>query len=79
MRIDQLTPTPTDAAPIEIPAELLDSVSRQQTHLARLVESLRAAGLQEAMIDTSVRSLVDSYAAELTAAIRTMSKAPDHA
>ncbi len=79
MRIDQLTPTPTGAEPIDIPAELLDSVMRHQAHLAQLVTSLRAAGLQESMIDTSIRALVDSYAGELTAAIRAMAKAPDHA
>lgn len=74
MRIDQLRPTPTAAEPLEIPAELLDSVHRHQAHLAALIASLQAAGLQENMIDTSVRSLVDSYADELTLAIRAMVK-----
>lgn len=70
MRIDQLHPTPTTAEPLEIPAALLDSVMRHQRHLAALIASLRAAGLQEDMVDASVRTLVDSYAEELKIAIR---------
>jgi hypothetical protein len=79
MRIDQLQPRPSDAATLEIPAELLDSVMRHQTHLAELVATLRAAGLQDEMIDASVRTLVDSYAADLTRAIQAMTKAPTDA
>jgi hypothetical protein len=74
VRIDQLHPASTAAQPLEIPAELLDSVRRHQTHLAALIASLRAAGLEEAMVDASVRALIDSYADELTAAIRAMMK-----
>lgn len=74
LRIDQLQPAPTTAEPLEIPAELLSSVQRHQSHLAALVASLRAAGLQEDMIDSSIRTLVDSYADELTTAIRQMMK-----
>lgn len=74
MRIDQLRPMPTAAEPLEIPAELLDSVHRHQAHLAALIASLQAAGLQEDMIEVSVRTLVDSYADELTLAIRAMVK-----
>lgn len=78
MRIDQLHPTPTAAEPLEIPAELLDSVARHQAHLAALIASLRAAGLQEDMVEASVRTLVDSYADELTVAIRGMVKGQHH-
>ncbi|HEX8445954.1 MAG TPA: hypothetical protein VF649_05000 [Sphingomonas sp.] len=78
MRIDQLLPTPTAAEPLEIPAELLNSVNRHQAHLAALIASLQAAGLQEDMIDASVRTLVDSYADELTTAIRTVLKDQHH-
>lgn len=78
MRIDQLHPTPTAAEPLEIPAELLDSVARHQAHLAALIASLRAAGLQEDMVEASVRTLVDSYADELTVAIRGMVKDQHH-
>lgn len=78
MRIDQLSPTPSAAEPLEIPAELLGSVSRHQAHLAALIASLQAAGLQEDMIEASVRTLVDSYADELTAAIRAMAKDQRH-
>lgn len=74
MRIDQLQPRPSAAEPLEIPAELLSSVTRHQAHLAQLITSLQAAGLQDDMIESSVRVLVDSYAEELTTAIRSMAK-----
>lgn len=77
MRIDQLLPTPTSVQPLEIPAELLESVLRHQTHLAALISSFRLAGLDEATVDASVRSLIDSYADELTTAIHTMIKEPN--
>lgn len=77
MRIDQLQPTPTSAQPLEIPAELLDSVDRHQVHLAALISSLRLAGLDEATVDASIRTLIDSYAEELTVAIHAMMKDPD--
>jgi hypothetical protein len=72
MRIDQLHPTPTQAEPIEIPAQLLASVHRHQAHLGALVSSMRAAGIDGDAIEASVRTLVDSYANELTTAIRNL-------
>ena len=78
MRIDQLRPTPTAAEPLEIPAELLDSVVRHQAHLAALLATLQAAGHQEQTIETSIRALIDSYADELTVAIRAMMKDRQH-
>lgn len=78
MRIDQLQPSPTSAEPLEIPAELLESVHRHQSHLAALIASLRAAGVGEDMVEASVRTLVDSYANDLTVAIRTMITEPHH-
>jgi hypothetical protein len=74
VRIDQLDPTPSGAEPLEIPPELLESVMRHQVHLVALIASMRAAGLQEDMVDISVRTLIDSYADELTIAIRGMVK-----
>lgn len=55
-----------------IPPELRASVQRHEQHLAQLVGTLGAAGVDAAMIDASVRLLVDSYREELTAAIRNM-------
>lgn len=78
VRVDELQPTPSIAEPLEIPAELLSSVHRHQAHLAALISSLRAAGLQDEMIENSVRALVDSYADELTTAIRAMAKERHH-
>ena len=53
-----------------IPPELQESVQRHQRHLSSLVESLRAAGVDEAVIEMSVYQLLDSYRDELTAAMR---------
>ncbi len=78
MRITELHPAPTAAEPLEIPAELLGSVTRHQSHLAALISSLKAAGLGDDMIESSVRTLVDSYADELTVAIRGMMKGERH-
>jgi hypothetical protein len=56
--------------PPELPAELRASVLRHQQHLARLVVSLRDAGVDEGVIEASVRQLVDSYGGELAVAMR---------
>ena len=55
----------------------MESVRRHQANLAALVESLRAAGVDENMVEASIRGLVDSYADELTRAVRQMLKADD--
>ena len=78
MRIDQLNPAPTSAEPLEIPAELLTSVERHQANLSALIASMRAAGIEGDAIEASVRTLVDSYADELTAAIRSMMQSERH-
>lgn len=78
VRINQLQPTPTIDEPLEIPTELLASVRRHQAHLAALVASLRAAGLDDRTVDASVLTLVDSYAQELTIAIRAMMNGSAH-
>jgi hypothetical protein len=67
-------PDPDNAAiaESELPPGLHGSVQRHRQHLAELVVSLRAAGVDEAMIDTSVRDLVASYGNELAAAIRAL-------
>ena len=57
---------------MEIPAELRASVQRHEQHLAQLVGSLKAAGLDAATIDASVRQLVDSYREELISAIHSL-------
>lgn len=60
------------AAEAELPPELLASVERHHEHLAALVASLRAAGVDETLVETSVRQLVDTYSIELTAAMKSM-------
>jgi hypothetical protein len=55
-----------------IPHELQDSVQRHQRHLAALVESLRAAGVGEDVIEASVSQLLESYRNELTDAMRAL-------
>lgn len=56
----------------EIPTELRASVRRHQQHLSALIVSLRAAQVEESLIEASVQQLVDSYRLELTAAIRAL-------
>lgn len=62
----------------ELPPQLHASLQRHRQHLATLVASLRAAGLAEALIDASVRTLVDSYEAELSAALRALREEEIH-
>jgi hypothetical protein len=57
---------------IAIPAVFRASVERHQANLARLLQSLRAAGMDEAQIDAAVTVVVDSYKHELLQAIRTL-------
>jgi hypothetical protein len=56
---------------IDIPAELEESLQRHREHLARLVMSLRSAGVSDAQIEESVSVIVASYKDEL---IRTMKR-----
>lgn len=60
----------------DLPPELQASVQRHQEHLAALVVSLRAAGVDEGLIDASVKQLLTSYGAELTEAMRTLVRRP---
>lgn len=76
--MEELRPMSPGATPLTIPPELAASVARHQTHLAALIASLRAAGIAEDMVAASVRTLVDSYADELTAALREMLKGQLH-
>uniref|UniRef100_A0A7V5CTI8 Uncharacterized protein n=1 Tax=Acidobacterium capsulatum TaxID=33075 RepID=A0A7V5CTI8_9BACT len=56
---------------IEIPQELEDSIRRHREHLARLIASLRSAGVGEAQIEASISVIVASYKEEL---MRTMKR-----
>jgi phosphoserine phosphatase len=60
-------PLPDEA---ELPPELAASVKRHHQHLAALVTSLRAAGVDEDVVTASVTELVESYGRELTAAMQ---------
>ncbi len=59
-----------------IPSILRASVERHQANLARLLQSLRAAGMDEAQIESAVAIVIDSYKIELLQAIRAL-KASD--
>lgn len=60
-----------------IPEALQPSVARHQANLARLLESLRAAGMDDATIETAVTTLMASYKQELLAAIKALSAQTD--
>lgn len=68
--------SPTDPLPLDIPEELRASVLRHQENLLRLVQSLRAAGMQEPQIEAAVNTLIDSYKQELLEAIRALKAVP---
>lgn len=56
----------------DLPPALHASVTRHRQDLATLVASLRAAGVDETIVQTSVRELIESYGLELAAAIRAL-------
>jgi hypothetical protein len=55
-----------------IPPVLQASVERHQANLVGLLNSFRAAGLEEAQIEAAVTVVIDSYKHELLEAIRTL-------
>jgi len=57
---------------LEIPVELEESLQRHREHLARLVVSLRSAGIKDAQIEESVSVIVASYKDELISAMKRM-------
>jgi len=59
---------------IEIPDALQDVARRHRRHVAQLVSSLRAFGVDDRMIDRSVDELVGSYKAELVTAMKTLKR-----
>jgi hypothetical protein len=60
-------PHPCDEA---IPPVLQASVARHQANLARLLQSLRQAGMEPRQIEAAVTTVIDSYKSELLEAIR---------
>jgi|GEM_PF-6448465 len=63
-------------ANIDVPPELLPSVSRHRANLARLVEVLKTAGVEDTQIEASVNGVVASYRDELLQAIKALMKSP---
>ena len=57
---------------LEIPPELEESLQRHRENLARLVMSLRSAGVKDAQIEESVSVIVASYKDELIGAMKRM-------
>lgn len=62
-----------------LPPELDDSVRRHHKHLTALAISLRAAGVDEAIVEMSVWQLTESYRVELTAAMQAIVQGKSHA
>ena len=61
-------------ADLEIPAPLQESLDRHRNHLAELVVNLRSAGLDEAQIERSVSTIIESYRQELMRAMKAMAR-----
>lgn len=59
---------------LEIPPELEINIQRHRENLARLVVSLRRAGISEAQIEESVAVIVASYKEELIASIKALAR-----
>lgn len=66
-----------DLAPT-LPPALSASLRRHAEQLSALVQSLRAAGFDEASVRENVAILVRRYEAELTAALGAMGEGRDH-
>ena len=55
-----------------LPPALQASLSRHRENLASMVAALRAVGLDEAAIEANLSMLIESYRAELTAALASL-------
>lgn len=58
---------------LTVPDVLRPSLERHRANLERLIGNLHAAGMNEAQIESAVTMLVDTYRAELLAAIKALS------
>lgn len=76
---DERIATHPEPSEIDIPPILRESVARHEVNLARLLQSLRAAGMDEPQIEAAVTVVIDSYKCELLAAIRTLTASEDSA
>lgn len=74
-----MTATDPPAAHAQVPPGLRASVERHQANLARLVSSLRQAGMDEPTIEASVSGIVESYRIELVGVMKALAagRAPD--
>jgi hypothetical protein len=70
--LDSMVAAHPDPLEIGIPPVLQASVERHQANLVRLLQSFRAAGMEEAQIEAAVTVVIESYKHELLQAIRTL-------
>lgn len=61
-------------ADIDIPDALRPSVERHRANLFNLLQTLKLSGVSTAMIEASTAAVVESYKAELLAAVKNMMK-----
>jgi hypothetical protein len=61
----------------DIPVALQASVERHRANLARLITSLRRAGIGDSQIEASVSAVIASYKADLVVAIKFLVKGDD--
>ena len=58
--------------PAPIPPRLRASVERHEINLARLMTSLRQAGMDDRTIETSVSTIIESYRRELMDVVKSL-------
>lgn len=65
-----------DFADFDVPCALQANVTRHRANLARLVEALQSAGVDDSQIESSVNAVVGSYRAELVSAVEAFKRKP---
>lgn len=64
-----MTTAASTSAAHDLPPALQDSMARHRKNLTLMVAALRAVGMDDAAIELNLSVLIDSYRAELAAAL----------
>ena len=68
--LNRVASDPSAKRDADLPPALQQSLTRHRDNLASMVVALRAAGVDEASIESHLSVLMDSYRAELSTALR---------